>query len=159
MEYSGVLPTTQFAYRKVLGTCDALLCMSHTLQTALESRQTAKIVQVDFNAAFDKVNHQGIYISSVQWVLEVLQCQHWQVLSNRTQHVMVNGWRSKLVSVVTRSLTEKYFGPVIVPHWPKILQLLSLFSSCYPFWRISWSVLPMIPRCNLLCPPQALELQ
>ena len=29
MERSGILPTTQFAYRKGLGTCDALLCVSH----------------------------------------------------------------------------------------------------------------------------------
>ena len=36
MEFSGVLPTTQFAYRKALGTCDALLFVSHTLQSALE---------------------------------------------------------------------------------------------------------------------------
>ena len=36
VERSGVLPTTQFAYRKGLGTCDALLCVSHTLQSALE---------------------------------------------------------------------------------------------------------------------------
>ena len=28
MECSGVLPTIQFAYRKGLGTCDALLCVS-----------------------------------------------------------------------------------------------------------------------------------
>ena len=27
MERSGVLPTTQFAYQKGLGTCDALLCV------------------------------------------------------------------------------------------------------------------------------------
>ena len=33
MERSGVLPTIQFAYRKGLGTCAALLCMFHTLQT------------------------------------------------------------------------------------------------------------------------------
>ena len=31
MESSGVLPSTQFAYRKTLGTSDALLGMSHTL--------------------------------------------------------------------------------------------------------------------------------
>ena len=31
IERNGVLPTTQFAYRKNLGTCDALLCLSHTL--------------------------------------------------------------------------------------------------------------------------------
>ena len=46
---SGVLPTTQFAYRKGLGTCDALLWVSHTLQSALESGQEARIVQIDFS--------------------------------------------------------------------------------------------------------------
>ena len=60
MERSGVLPTTQFAYRKGLGTCDALLCVSHMLQIALESGQYARIVQIDFSAAFDRVNHLGI---------------------------------------------------------------------------------------------------
>ena len=60
MERSGMLPTTQFAYRKGQGTCDALLCLSHTLQTALESGQEARILQIDFSAAFDRVNHQGI---------------------------------------------------------------------------------------------------
>ena len=34
--------------------------MSHTLQSALESGQEAMIVQIDFSAAFDRVNHQGI---------------------------------------------------------------------------------------------------
>ena len=60
MERRGVLPTTQFAYWKGLGTCDALLCMSHSLQSALESGQEARIVQIDFSAAFDRVNHLGI---------------------------------------------------------------------------------------------------
>ena len=48
------------SYRKGLGTCDALLCVSHTLQSALESGQEAWIVQIDFSAAFDRVNHLGI---------------------------------------------------------------------------------------------------
>ena len=46
--------------RKGLGSCDELLCVSHPLQSALESWQEARIVQVDFSAAFDRVNHQGI---------------------------------------------------------------------------------------------------
>ena len=58
--WCGVLPTTQFAYRKDLGTCDALLCVSHSLQSALESGQEARIVQIDFSAAFGRVNHQGV---------------------------------------------------------------------------------------------------
>ena len=64
MERSGVLPTIQFAYRKGLGTCDALLCVSHTLQSALESGQDARIVQNDFSAAFHRVNHLEFSISS-----------------------------------------------------------------------------------------------
>ena len=34
--------------------------MSHTLQSAFESGQEARIVQIDFSAASDKVNHQRI---------------------------------------------------------------------------------------------------
>ena len=113
MERSGVLPTTQFAYRKGLGTCDALLCVSHallcvshallcvshallcvshTLQSALESGQEARIVQIDVSAPFDRVNHLGILyklcsVSIRGSVLSILT----QFLSNRSQQVMVDG--------------------------------------------------------------------
>ena len=72
MECRGVLPTTQFAYRKGLGTCDAILCVAYNLQSALEMRQEARIVQVDFSAASDRVNHQGILVGSV--LLKVQCC-------------------------------------------------------------------------------------
>ena len=93
MERSCVLPTTPLAYRKGLGTCDVLLCMSRTLQSALESGQEARIVQIDFSAAFDRVNHQGILyklcsVGIVGSVLPILT----QFLSNRSQHVMVDGF-------------------------------------------------------------------
>ena len=74
-----MLPTTQFAYRKGLGTCDALLCLSHTQQNALESGQEARIVQIDFNAAFDGVNH----LRSLYWVYSV--CIRGSVLYILTQ--------------------------------------------------------------------------
>ena len=91
MERSFVLLTTQFAYRKGLGTCDALLCVSHTLQSV----QEARIVQIDFSAAFDRVYHHGILyrLCSVRFggsVLSILT----QFLSNRSQHVIA-GWLSK----------------------------------------------------------------
>ena len=86
MECSVVLPNTQCAYRKGLGTCDALLCVSHTLQSALESGQEARIVQIDFSAAFDRVNHKGILykLCSVgirSFLLSILR----QFLLNRSQ--------------------------------------------------------------------------
>ena len=83
MEQCGVLPTTLFAYRKGFGTCDSLLCVSHTLQSALESGQEARIVQIDFSAAFNRVNHQEILykLSSVGIVGSVLSVLT-QFLSN-----------------------------------------------------------------------------
>ena len=91
MKRSGVLPTTQFDYRKGLGTCDALLCVSHTLQSASESGQEARIVQIDFSAAFYRVNHLGILYNLCSVgiegsVLSILT----QFLSNRSQQVMVD---------------------------------------------------------------------
>ena len=86
LERCGVLPTTQFAHRKG----HALLCVSHTQQSLLESGQEARIVQIDYSAAFDRVNHLGILykLSSVGIggsLLSILT----QFQSNRSKHVMV----------------------------------------------------------------------
>ena len=114
MECSGVLLTTQFAYQKGLGICDALLCVSHTLQSALESGQEAWIVQIDFSVAFDRVNRLGILykLCSVGIggsVLSILT----QFLSNRSQQVMVDGCRSKLVDVVSGVPDGSVLGPLL----------------------------------------------
>ena len=114
MEHCGVLLTTKFAYRKGLGTCDALLCVSHTLQSALESRLEARNVQIDLSAAFDRVNHHGILykLSSVGIggsVLSVLT----QFLSNRSQYVLVDGCSSKMVNVVSGVPQGSVLGPLL----------------------------------------------
>ena len=60
VEHSDVLPTTKFVYRKDLSNCDALLSVSHALKSAFESGQEARIVQIDYRAASDRVNRQGL---------------------------------------------------------------------------------------------------
>ena len=65
-----------------------------TLQSVLESWQEDRIVQIDFSAAFDRVNHQGILykLCSVGIggsVLSILT----QFVSNRSQHGMVDDCR------------------------------------------------------------------
>ena len=110
----GVLPTIKFAYRKVLGSCDALLCVFHILQSALERGKEARVVYIDFSAAFDRVNHLGILYmlcsvgigGSVFSILTLF-------LSNRSQHVMVDGCRSKLVNVVSGVLQGSVLGPLL----------------------------------------------
>ena len=102
------------AYRKDLGTCAALLCVSHTLQSALESGQEARIVQIDFSAAFIMINHQGIMCKFCSVgiggsVLSILT----KFLSNRSQHVMLDGCRSKLVNVVSGVPQGSVLGPLL----------------------------------------------
>ena len=45
------------SYRKGLDTRDALLCVPHALQSALESGQEACYMQIYFSAAVDSVKH------------------------------------------------------------------------------------------------------
>ena len=53
-------PPSSLIGNVLIGTCDALLFVAHTLQSALEMGKEARIVQIDFSAVYDRVNHQGI---------------------------------------------------------------------------------------------------
>ena len=94
-----------------------LLCTSVRVPYTAEciaSGQEARIVQIDLSAAFDRVNHLGILYKPCSVgiggsVLSILT----QFLSNRSQQVMVDGCRSKLVNVVLG-----------VPHWSVLGPLL-----------------------------------
>ena len=59
-------------------------------------------MQIDFSAAFDRVNHRGILykLASVGIGGSVLSLLT-QFLSNRLQYVLVDSCRSKLVNVVS----------------------------------------------------------
>ena len=114
MESIGLLLTIQFAYRKGLGTCDVLLCVSNTLQGALESGQEARIVKIDFSDGVDRVNYQSILykLCSVDIGRSVLFILT-QFLSNRSQHFTVDGCRSKLVNVVSGVPQSIVLGPLL----------------------------------------------
>ena len=128
MESCGVLPTTQFVYRKGLGACDALLCVSHTLLSALESGQEARKVQIDFRAAFDRVNHLGILYKLCTVGIEgSLMSILTQFLSNRSQQVMVDDCLSKLVNVVSGVQQGSVLGPLL---------LILYISKLFPSWKI-----------------------
>ena len=109
------------------------------MQSALNSGEEARIVQIGFSAAFDRVNHQGILYKLCSLgiggsVLSILT----QLLSNLSKHFMMDTCRSKLVKVVSgERAAGKCFGPVIVP--PVYLGFF------FAFWRICCSVMPMTP--------------
>ena len=114
MERGGVLPTTQFAYRKGLCRRDALLCVSHTLQSALESGQEARSMQIDYSAAFDSVNHLGILYKL---------CGYWRfclvyidTVSTQIDHSTL-WWMVVGVNwlMLYQECAGQCFGPIIVP--------------------------------------------
>ena len=95
-------------------TCDALLCLSHTLQSALESGHEARTVQINFSATFDRDNHQGIlnnlcFVGIGGYMLSKLT----KFLSNRSQHVMLDSCWSKLVNGVSSLPQGSVLGPLL----------------------------------------------
>ena len=112
-----MLPTTQFAYWKIWVPV-MHFCASHihySLQNALESGQEARMVQIYFSTAFNRVNHMGILYKRCSVgvggsVLSILT----EFLSNRSQYVMVNGSRGELVKAC-QECRGACFSPVIVP--------------------------------------------
>ena len=82
-------------------------------------------MQIDFSAAFDGVNHQSILykLCSVGIGDSVLSMMTL-FLSNRSKHVMVDGYRRKLVDVGSRVLQGSVLGPSLF-----LLYTSELFSN------------------------------
>ena len=59
-ESNNLFPNLEFGFRKGLGTCEALLTISNTVQKALDLGQEVRMIGLDFSAAFDRVNHKAL---------------------------------------------------------------------------------------------------
>ena len=106
------------------------LSTSYTLQNALEMGQEAGIVQIDFRAAFDRVNHQGILfmLCSVGVGVSVLSVLT-QFLSIRSQYIVVDGCRSKLVNVVAGVPQGSVLGPQFFLFFLYTVELFSIVEK------------------------------
>ena len=97
-----VLPSHQYSYGKRLGTCDALLDIVCAGQLELDRGGEFALVQIDFSAAFNRVNHGGLVFKLREagvggLILKVFQ----NFLSSRTQRVKVDGLCSSTIDVVS----------------------------------------------------------
>ena len=101
---------------------------NETHNTNDESGREAKMVQIDFSAAFDRVNHQDILykLCSVGIGGSVLSTLT-QFLSDRSQHVMVDCCRSKLVNVVSGVPQGSVLGPLLFLLYTS--ELFSIFEN------------------------------
>ena len=100
LERSGVLPSHQYSYRKILGTCDALFDIVCAGQLELDRGGELALVQIDFSAAFDRVNHGGLVFKLREAGVGGLILKVFQIfLSSRTQRVKVDGVFSSSIDV------------------------------------------------------------
>ena len=86
-------------------------------------------MQIDFSAAFHMVNHLGIlYRLCSMGIGGSVLCILTPFLSNRSQHIMVDGCQSKLVDIVSG-----------VPQGSVLARYCSFcaLQNFFPFWKIS----------------------
>ena len=139
LERSGVLPSHQYSYRKRLGTCDALLDIVCAGQLELDRGGELALVQIDFSAAFDRVN-QGCLVFKLReagaggLILKVFQ----NFLSSHTQRVKVDGVFTSNIDVVSGVPQGSVLGPLL------FFCTLLTFQGCF---RMSWLVM----RTTLPC--------
>ena len=138
MERSGVLPTTQFAYRKGLGTCDELFSgyLLHYVSHWRVGRRLGSFRLISAQPLIGSTIRE-FYISSVLSVLEVQCCLYWHrfyQIDHSTLWLPVVGVNYLMsCQECHRAVFWAYYCSSYTPR------------SFFPFWRVHWSVIPMTP--------------
>ena len=103
MEHSGVIPTTQFAYRKGLSTCNALSFVSHTMKVHWRVCRMLALCRLASPLPLIGSTFKEFSLSSALCVLEVISVFSilTQFLSHWSHHVTVNVCRSKVVNALS----------------------------------------------------------
>ena len=113
-EINNLFPNQQFGFRKGLGACEAVLTISDKVQRALYSGFEARMVGLDFSAAFDRVNHNALIYKLRQLsiggpFLNILM----DFLNDRKQRVVVYGYHGEWRSVISGVPQGSVLSPLL----------------------------------------------
>ena len=111
---NNIIYNLQFGFRKQYSTSHALITITENIRKALDDRNIGYGVFVDFQKAYDtvdhqillaKLNHYGIHGVSNDWFKSYL--------SNCNQHVSINGFDSGLTSINCGVPQGSVLGPLL----------------------------------------------
>lgn len=114
LDTNKLLPSSQFGFRKGLSTYDALICITHDIQVALDAVYEAILMSLDFSSAFDRVNHKALLFKVRSLgiggrFLQVLS----EFLTERRQRVTVDGCYSSFSAVISGVPQGSVLGPLL----------------------------------------------
>lgn len=108
-----LLDDKQHGFRRGLSTTTQLVEVVHNFAEVLNRRGQVDVIFLDFQKAFDKVNHRKL-LTKLQLMLKNPKLTTWikSFLSGRTQFVDIKGKRSNMCEVRDRgSLRGPCLGP------------------------------------------------
>ena len=100
LDHNNVIYNLQFGFRKQYSTSHALIKLTENIRKALDDGNIGCDVFVDSQKAFDNVDHEVLLAKLNQYgICGVSNDWFKSYLSNRNQHVSVNGYDSGLAAI------------------------------------------------------------
>ena len=155
MESNGTLTTSQWDFRKGRSTMALLLQVTETGKEALDEGLIVGVSLIDFRKAFDTINHkilekklQGCGIAGQMF--DIL-CDY---LKDRTQHVELNGVKSKTRVIVYGLPQGSLLGPrpftIYINDLPDYIDqgYIFLFADNTTFYYVGHDIEEIIDTLN-----------
>ena len=114
MDENNLFNDSQHGFRQGRSCLSQLLTQFERILSRLEAKQNVDVIYLDFSKAFDKVDHQ-IILEKLRLMGVKGKLLLWikSFLFNRTQRVMVNGFLSEPVNVISGVPQGSVLGPLL----------------------------------------------